>query len=43
MVVAIVHPIHAPIAKTAKKAMKTGMAITHILMASKAGRNSSNV
>ncbi len=38
-VVAIVHPIHAPIPRTAMNAMKTGIAISQSRMASKAGQN----
>jgi len=37
-VVAMVHPIQAPIAKTAMNAIRTGVAISQILIDSKAGR-----
>ena len=36
-VVAMVHPIHAPIAKTAMRAMSTGVAMSQILIDSRAG------
>jgi len=38
--VAIVHPIQAPIPRTAMNAMSTGMATSHSLMASRAGQKS---
>jgi hypothetical protein len=42
-VVAIVHPIHAPIPRMAMKAMKTGIATSQIRMASRAGQNNATV
>ena len=42
-VVAMVHPIHAPIARMAVKAMNTGMATSQSLMASRAGQRSATV
>jgi len=40
-VVAIVQPIQAPMARTAKNAIKTGIAMTQNLMVSKAGQKKS--
>jgi len=42
-VVAMVHPIHAPMPRTTINAMSTGMAISHSRMASKAGQKSATV
>ena len=39
-VVAIVHPIHAPMPRMARNPMSTGAAMSQIRMASKAGQNS---
>jgi len=36
-IVAMVHPIQAPIARTATNAMSTGVAMSHILIDSRAG------
>ena len=42
-VVAMVHPIQAPIASTAMNAMSTGIVTSHSRMASKAGQKSAKV
>jgi len=42
-VVAMVHPIHAPIPRMAMNAMNTGIATSQSLMASRAGQNSAKV